>query len=173
MHVVPALLIAALLAPAPATVAPAPAPATPAPARAPAAPAPATPGQAPPLLAPAPDCTALAAERIRLEAEHKAGAAAIADIALGKRPAREKRKGTGAGQVGELAAGTAASVLLPFPFGPLFNVGRAAARAAARKQQQAQEQARAAAAPEPDVEAMIRRQNEIEARLAEIGVAAC
>jgi hypothetical protein len=147
----PALLIAALVTSAPA----------------PAATAATTPAAAP--VAPAPDCTALAAERARLEAEHKTGAAAIADIAMGKKPTQEKRKGPSAGQVGEVAAGTAASVLLPFPFGPLFNVGRAAARAAARKKQkQAQPPV-----PQPDVEAMVRRQNEIETRLAEIGAAGC
>jgi hypothetical protein len=119
------------------------------------------------LVTPAPaaawtDCAALAAERTRLEAEHKTGAAAIADVAMGRKPT--KSKGPSAGQVGEVAAGTAASVLLPFPFGPLLNLGRAAARAAARnKQKQAQP-----AAPAPDVEAMVRRQNEIETRLAEI-----
>jgi hypothetical protein len=144
----PALLIAALVTSAPATATPAAAPAAPAPVQ---------------------DCAALAAERARLEAEHKAGAAAIADIAMGKKPKQTKRKGPSAGQVGEAAAGTAASVLLPFPFGPLFNVGRAAARAAARKKQkQAQP-----SAPEPDVEAMVRRQNEIETRLTEIGAGGC
>ncbi len=143
----PALLIVALVTSAPAAAT--------------------TPAAAP--VAPAQDCAALAAERTRLEAEHKAGAAAIADIAMGKKPEQTKRRGPSAGQVGEAAAGTAASVLLPFPFGPLFSVGRAAARAAARKKQkQAQPPA-----PEPDVEAMVRRQNEIETRLSEIGAAGC
>ena len=128
---------------------------------------------APPPAAAAPaagaDCAALAAERARLEAEHKAGAAAIGEIAMGKKPTQENRNGPSAGQVGEVAAVTAAGVLLPCPLGPLFNLGRAAARAAARKKQkQAQPPV-----PEPDVEAMVRRQNDIETRLAEIGEAGC
>jgi hypothetical protein len=111
----------------------------------------------------APDCAALAAERARLKAEHDAGAAAIAEIALGKSEAESRKQQSSAGQFGRMAAGTAAGLLLPFPLGTLLGLGSSAARRAARAKEQGQ----------PDVAAMIRRQSEIEARLAAIDAEGC
>ncbi|QAY77777.1 hypothetical protein [Sphingosinicella sp. BN140058] len=110
------------------------------------------------------DCTAVAAERVALRAEHEAVQQDIADIATGHYRKRKQKKASGE-EVARGAAGTAAGLLLPFPFG--LAVGAAGA-AAARSKKEA-----APAEPGPDVEAMIARQQALEARLAELQASNC
>lgn len=117
-----------------------------------------------PAPAAAPDCAAVAAERSALEAEHRAVRLAISDVALGRN--RPKRKAS-AGDVGRAAAGTLASLLLPFGLGIAANAAGAAASGSGKNKK-----ARPAA-PEPDIQALIQRQQEVEARLREIGGTAC
>jgi hypothetical protein len=112
----------------------------------------------------APDCTAIAAERSQLRVEHASVKRDIADIATG-RYGKRKRKPVSSGAVAKGAAGTAASLLLPFPLG--IAVGAAGAAATKKKKDAAP------ADPGPDVDAMIARQQAIEARLSEISVHAC
>src|SRR4051812_23163026 len=57
------------------------------------------------------DCSAVQAERVRLQAALVQARRSISDIAF-NRP--QHRRKVGAGDVGRAAAGTAASVLLPF-----------------------------------------------------------
>jgi hypothetical protein len=111
----------------------------------------------PPSPGPASHCAGAAAERAALEAERSALKGAINDAALGRR--RVKRKVSG-GQVAAGVAGAAASVLLPFGVGALLGAGAKAAAGGPRKRR---------AAPEADVPAMIAREGEIDARLAQLG----
>ena len=120
-------------------------------------PAPASPAPA------AADCSAVAAERTALQGEHRSVRMAISDIAMGRN--RPKRKAS-AGDVGRAAAGTVASLLLPFGLGIAANAAGAAASKSGKKKKKAAE-------PEVDVEAMIARQQAIEARLRELGAAGC
>jgi len=110
--------------------------------------------------APAPDCVAVAAERTELQALRTQVKRTISDLAMG-RPT--KRRKVGAGDVGRAAAGTAASLLLPFGVGFLLN---AATGVATRKR---------GGPPEPlaDVPALIDRQHAIEARLRELDAMPC
>lgn len=108
----------------------------------------------------APDCAAVAAERTEFQGLHTQVKRTISDLAMG-RPT--KRRKVGAGDVGRAAAGTAASVLLPFGVGFLLS---AATGAATRKR-------RGPAEPQADVPALIDRQHAIEARLRELAAAPC
>jgi hypothetical protein len=112
----------------------------------------------------APDCAAVAAERTALEAEHRAVRTAISDIALGRN--RPKRKAS-AGEVGRAAAGTLASLLLPFGIGLAANAAGAAASKSGKKKKAGPP------APEPDVQALIEHQQEVEARLRELRAIDC
>jgi len=112
--------------------------------------------------APAPDCSAAAAERIDLEARRSEVKTNIANVAMG-RP--QKRRKVGAGDVGRAAAGTAASLLLPFGVGFLLNAATGAAARSGRKQGPAE--------PQPDIAALIDQQQAIEARLREIAASPC
>ncbi|HEY5722333.1 MAG TPA: hypothetical protein VIT45_08420 [Allosphingosinicella sp.] len=120
---------------------------------------------APTVTAAAPDCAAVAAERGALEAEHRAVRMAISDIALGRN--RPKRKAS-ASEVGRAAAGTLASLLLPFGLGIAANAAGAAASGSGKKKKDSRPPE-----PEPDVQALIQRQQEVEARLREIGKTDC
>ena len=125
-----------------------------------AAPDPAATATSPPAL----NCAAVAAERTELEALHVQVKRAISDLALG-RP--QRRRHVGAGDVGRAAAGTAASLLLPFGIGIALNVATGAAAQAGKKKHKS--------APEilPDVPALIDRQHAIEARLRALAASPC
>ena len=116
-----------------------------------------------PAPAAAPDCAAVVAQRTALEAEHRAVRLAISDVALGRN--RPKRKAS-AGDVGRAAAGTAASLLLPFGIGLAANAATAAASKSGKKKKRPPE-------PEVDVQAMIDRQQAVETRLRELGASGC
>ncbi len=124
------------------------------------APAPPTPG--PPEAAPAPDCAAVAAERTELQTLHAQVKRAITDLAFGGPKRRPK---VGAGDVGRAAAGTAASLLLPFGIGIALTAATGAATKGKKRKR----------APEPpvDVPALIDRQHAIEARLRELDASPC
>lgn len=109
------------------------------------------------------DCAAVAVERDALRAEHAAVRQDIADIATGHYRKRKKNKASG-GEVVRGAAGTAAGLLLPFPFG--LAVGAAGAAARGRKKA-------VPAEPDPDVDAMIARQQALDARIAELRASNC
>lgn len=111
------------------------------------------------------ECTALADERAKLQAEKAAIDRTISDIALGR--TAKPRRSVGAGDVGQAVAGTAVSALLPFGLGALVNAGVAAARRSAARNKPP------APADGPDVPALIEREREIERRLAEMGQARC
>ncbi|HMJ93959.1 MAG TPA: hypothetical protein VK472_07655 [Allosphingosinicella sp.] len=115
----------------------------------------------------APDCAAVAAERTALEAEHRAVRLAISDIAMGRN--RPRRKAS-AGDVGRAAAGTLASLLLPFGLGIAANAAGAAASKSGKKKKKGEARP---PEPEPDVQALIARQQDVEARLRELGASAC
>jgi hypothetical protein len=102
--------------------------------------------------------SACSAERAALAAERAAVERAISDIALGGK-ARARVSG---GDVARHAAGTAASILLPFGIGIAVNAAAAAAARAGKKGKKAE-------APAPDAAALIARADAIDARLAEIG----
>ena len=121
----------------------------------------------PPAVPPAPDCAAIAAERTALEAEGRAVRLAISDIALGRN--RPKRKAS-AGEVGRAAAGTLASLLLPFGIGMAANAAGAAASKSGKKKKKGSARA---PQPEPDVPALVDRQRAVEARLRELGKIPC
>ena len=107
-------------------------------------------------------CDAAAqSERASLEAERTAINRTISDIALGS---ERRRTRIGGGDVARHAAGTAASVFLPFGLGIAVNAAAALASKAGGKRKKAQ----ALPTPEPDVPALIGRVNAIEARLAEL-----
>ena len=89
---------------------------------------------------------------------------AISDIALGRN--RPKRKAS-AGDVGRAAAGTVASLLLPFGLGIAANAAGAAASKSGKKKKKRQ------AEPEVDVGALVERQQTVEARLRELGGTGC
>lgn len=108
-----------------------------------------------------PGCDAAAAERAALEQERNAVNRAISDIALGG--SAGKRGPASGGDVARHAAGTAASMLLPFGLGIAVNAAAALASRAGRKGKEAQ-----AARPEPDAAALIARADAIDARLAEM-----
>lgn len=111
------------------------------------------------------NCDAAAeAERVSLEAERTAINRTISDIALGG--AKSRRARIGGGDVARHAAGTAASVFLPFGLGIAVNAAAALASKAEGKRKKAD-----AAPPETDVPALIARVNAIEARLAEMKTA--
>ena len=131
----------------------------PAGAQMPAAPAPVA-APAPEAAAPAPDCAAVAAERTELQGLQAQVRRSISDLAF-NRPS--KRRKVGAADVGRAAAGTAASVLLPFGVGFLLS---AATGAATRKRRGPPE-------PQADVPALIDRQLAIEARLRELAATPC
>lgn len=103
-------------------------------------------------------CAGAAEERAALETERAALGEAIANVAMG-RPAK-KRKKTSGGDVARGVAGTAASILLPFPLGLAVNAGAGAAAKAGRK--------KAPAPAGPDVGQMIEREREIGVRLLEL-----
>ena len=108
-------------------------------------------------------CDAAAqAERASLKAERTAINRTISDIALGG--AKSRRARIGGGDVARHAAGTAASVFLPFGLGIAVNAATALAAKAGDKQKKA----RSAPPPEPDVPALIARVNAIEVRLVEL-----
>ena len=108
-------------------------------------------------------CDAAAqAERASLEAERTAINRTISDIALGG--AKGRRARIGGGDVARHAAGTAASVFLPFGLGIAVNAAAALASKAGQKRKKAD----APTPPKPDVPALIARVNAIEARLAEL-----
>lgn len=113
---------------------------------------------------PATDCAAVAAERAELQAQHAQIKRAIVDLAFG---GPKRRPHVGAGDVGRAAAGTAASLLLPFGIGLALNAATGAAAKAGRKK------GKKAAEPEPDVPALIDRQQAIEARLRELDAMPC
>ena len=125
----------------------------------PVAPAPVA-APAPEAAAPAPDCAAVAAERTELQGLQAQVKRSISDLAF-NRPT--KRRKVGAADVGRAAAGTAASVLLPFGVGFLLS---AATGAATRKRRGPPE-------PQADVPALIDRQLAIEARLRELAATPC
>jgi hypothetical protein len=110
---------------------------------------------------PASECASVAAERAELGAQHAAVKAAIADIALGRDRRRQRRKFT-PGDAARAAAGTAASILLPFGIGAAVGAGLAGKGGKA-----------APAAPRADVPLLIDRQAAIEERLAELEKAGC
>ena len=124
----------------------------------------AVPVTASPVPAAAPDCAAVAAERAALEAEHRAVRMAISDVAMGRN--RPKRKAS-AGDVGRAAAGTVASLLLPFGIGLAANAATAAASQSGKKKK------KKAPEPEVDVQVLIDRQQAVEAKLREIGSSGC
>lgn len=117
---------------------------------------------APEAPAAAPDCAAVAAERGELEALRTQVKRRISDLAMG-RPT--KRRKVGAGDVGRAAAGTAASVLLPFGVGFLLNAATGVATRSGRKKGPPE--------PQADVPALIDRQHAIEARLSELAASPC
>ena len=123
---------------------------------------------APPVAVPQPAptaCDAAAqAERTSLEAERTAINRTISDIALGG--AKSRRARIGGGDVARHAAGTAASVFLPFGLGIAVNAAAALATKAGGKKKNAE--AAPPPSPEPDVPALIARVNAVEARLAEL-----
>lgn len=88
----------------------------------------------------------------------------IADIATGRwhKHNRKKRKLSG-GDVAKAAGSTAASILLPFPFGLAANAASSAGKGKAKEGELAP------GVIEPDVPALIARQQAVEARLAELG----
>ena len=112
-----------------------------------------------------PDCATFSAERTALAAERETVRLAIADIAMG----RTHRRRPGAGAAGRAAGGAAASLLLPFGIGLAVNADAAALQSAGRKKKR---KARPPA-PEPDVPALIARQQAIEASLAEPAPPGC
>jgi len=112
-------------------------------------------------LSPASDCAVIAAEAAELRVQHAAVKTAITDIALGR--TRRKPPKPSAGDVGRAAAGTAASILLPFGIGALLGAGLGMTG----------KKKRGAAEPAPDVPAMIEAQAAIEERLAEIEAEGC
>ena len=118
----------------------------------------------PPADLPAPEppaaCMAAPGEQAALEAERTEIRRELADIALGKGP-KKKRKVSG-GDVGRTAAGVAAGVLLPFPLSVAVNA-RTKAICGGKKRE-------AAPPPGPNgrAVALIDRQREVEARLAEL-----
>lgn len=103
------------------------------------------------------DCAAFAARRAALRAERETVRLAIADFALG----RTHRRKPGAGAAGRAAGGAAASLLLPFGIGLAVNAAAALGSAGRKKKRKARPPA-----PEPDVPALIARQQAIEAELA-------
>lgn len=119
----------------------------------------ATPAPEPP--APAEDCAAVTAERAQLEELRTQTKRAISNLAF-NRPS--KRRKVGAGDVGRAAAGTAASVLLPFGVGLLLNAATGAATRGRRK---------GPTEPQPDVTELIDRQHAIEARQRELAASLC
>jgi hypothetical protein len=106
---------------------------------------------------PAPTCSE---ERTALEAERAQLRSTIAAIATGRGAKKQRRKVSG-GDVAKGVAGTAATVLLPFPFGLAVNAGASAAGKKGGK-------SAPPADPGPDVYALIARQQAAEARLAEL-----
>ena len=100
-------------------------------------------------------------ERTSLEAERTAINRTISDIAMGGAKSRAR---IGGGDVARHAAGTAASVFLPFGLGIAVN----AAAALASKAEGKRKKAGGAAPPETDVPALIARVNAIEARLTQL-----
>jgi hypothetical protein len=78
----------------------------------------------------------------------------IADIAMGKARKKPKKRGATAARA---AAGTAASILLPFPLGVAVNAGAEAAARSGRKAK--------VKPPAPDLHAMLARGEEIDTRL--------
>jgi len=123
-------------------------------------------GSAPALAqgAPAPPSVCLA-EKQALAAERTALRTVIADIATGRwhKQNKKKRKLSG-GDAAKAAGGAAASVLLPFPLGLAMN-----AVSSANKKKTKGEDDLAAGVIEPDVPALIARQQAVDARLAELG----
>jgi hypothetical protein len=105
----------------------------------------------------------VAAERTELQALQVQTRRAISDVAF-NRP--QRRRKVGAGDVGRAAAGTAASVLLPFGIGIALTAVAGAATRGKKKN-------RAAAEPQADVPALIDRQHAIEARLKELAALPC
>ena len=105
-------------------------------------------------------CAAAPGEQAALEAERTQIRRDLADMALGKGP-KKKDKVSG-GDVGRAAAGVAAGVLLPFPLGIAVNAGTQAMSGGKK--------AEPAPPPGPDgaAVALIDRQGEVEARLAEL-----
>lgn len=102
-------------------------------------------------------CVGAAEEKAALTAEKAGLERTIGDIAMGKGP-KKKRKVSG-GDVARGVAGTAASILLPFPLGAALNAGAGAVAKGGGKK---------AAAPVeagPDVSGMIDRLSGIDARL--------
>ncbi|HEY0148288.1 MAG TPA: hypothetical protein VGB70_04725 [Allosphingosinicella sp.] len=108
--------------------------------------------------------SACPAEKAALQAERNALRTAVSDIATGRwhKINRTKRKLSG-GDAAKAAGGAAASVLLPFPFGLAVN---AATSAGGRK---GKGDELAPGTVEPDVAALIARQQAVETRLAELG----
>ena len=100
------------------------------------------------------------AERASLEGERTALNRTISDIALG---GGGRRTRIGGGDVARHAAGTAASVFLPFGLGIAVNAATAIASKAEGKRKKAD-----AAPPEPDVPALIARVNAVESRLTQL-----
>jgi hypothetical protein len=107
-----------------------------------------------------------AADKAALEAERAAIKTLIADIATGRwhKQNRKKRKLSGR-DAARAVGGTAASVLLPFPLGAAVN----AAASAGKGRKKDGEAALAPGVEEPDVPALIARQQAVEAQLAHIG----
>ncbi|HEX2762693.1 MAG TPA: hypothetical protein VHM92_02445 [Allosphingosinicella sp.] len=79
---------------------------------------------------------------------------AFADIAMGRSAKRKKKDGGAA--AARAVAGTAASILLPFPLGVAVNAGATAAAKSGKKSRPA---------PRPDVQAMLARSGDVDARL--------
>ena len=105
-------------------------------------------------------CAAAPGEQAALEAERAQIRRALVDMALGKAP--KKKKKVSGGDVGRAAAGVAAGVLLPFPLGAAVNAGTQAIGGGKKRE--------AAPPPGPNgaAVALIDRQREVEARLAEL-----
>ena len=105
------------------------------------------------------------AERASLEAERTAINRTISDIAMGG--AKSRRARIGGGDVARHAAGTAASIFLPFGLGIAVNAAAALASKAEGKRKKAGGSP-PPPPPETDVPALIARVNAIEARLTEL-----
>ena len=104
-------------------------------------------------------CAAAPGEQAALEAERTEIRRELADIALGKGPKKQRR--VSGGDVGRAAAGVAAGVLLPFPLGAAVNAGTRAIGGGKKAES-------TPPGPNGAAVALMDRQREVEARLAEL-----
>ena len=104
-------------------------------------------------------CAAAPGEQAALEAARTEIRRELADIALGKGPKKQRR--VSGGDVGRAAAGVAAGVLLPFPLGVAVNAGTRAIGGGKKAEP-------TPPGPNGAAVALMDRQREVEARLAEL-----